>query len=136
MVSSRLPASHSTIEKQYNNITMNINWPTIIDGLLISGVGYLVVLLALSLLYFVFRYLPNLLHARIRSRLRRQGKNIREDEQLSMVGNESAAIATALYLYFNEVHDEENTIMTIKKISKRYSPWSSKIFGVMKNLKP
>ena len=115
---------------------MNINWPTIIDGLLISGVGYLVVLLALSLLYFVFRYLPNVLQARIRSRLRRQGKNIREDEQLSMVGNESAAIATALYLYFNEVHDEENTIMTIKKISKRYSPWSSKIFGVMKNLKP
>ena len=136
MVSSRLPASHSTIEKQYNNITMNINWPTIIDGLLISGVGYLVVLLALSLLYFVFRYLPNVLQARIRSRLRRQGKHIREDEQLTMVGNESAAIATALYLYFNEVHDEENTIMTIKKISKRYSPWSSKIFGVMKNLKP
>ncbi|MCB0582395.1 MAG: hypothetical protein KDD10_24165 [Phaeodactylibacter sp.] len=115
---------------------MSIDWPTIIDGLLISGVGYLVVLLALSLLYFVFRYLPDILHARIRSRLRRQGKDIREDESVVLVGNESAAIATALYLYFNEVHDEEDTIMTIKKISKRYSPWSSKIFGVMKNLKP
>ncbi|MCO6481055.1 MAG: hypothetical protein J5I94_30705 [Phaeodactylibacter sp.] len=115
---------------------MNINWQNIIDGLLISGVGYLVVLLALSLLYFVFRYLPDILHSRIRSRLRRQGKDIREDESVVLVGNESAAIATALYLYFNEVHDEEDTIMTIKKVSKRYSPWSSKIFGVMKNLKP
>ena len=114
---------------------MNINWSTVINGLLISGVGYLVVLLALSLLYFVFRYLPNLLHARIRSRLRRQGKHIREDEQLTMVGDESAAVAAALYLYFNEVHDEEDTIMTIKKISKRYSPWSSKIFGVMNKVK-
>ena len=112
---------------------MNINWDIIIDGLLISGVGYLVVLLALSLLYFVFRYLPNVLHARIRSRLRRQGKNIREDESVVLVANEGAAIATALYLYFDEVHDEENTIMTIKKVSKRYSPWSSKIFGVMHN---
>ena len=115
---------------------MNINWPTILDGLLIAGVGYLVVLLALSLLYFVFRYIPNILHARIRSRLRRQGKNIREDESVVLVGNESAAIATALYLYFNEVHDEENTIKKKKKVSKRYSPWSSKIFGVMNKIKP
>ncbi len=115
---------------------MDINWPTIIDGLLISGVGYLVVMLALSLLYYVFRYIPILLHARIRSRLRRQGKHLREDEQVTLVGDESAAIATALYLYFSEVHDEENTIMTIKKVSKRYSPWSSKIFGVMNKIKP
>lgn len=115
---------------------MDINWPTIIDGLLISGVGYLVVMLALSLLYYVFRYIPILLHARIRSRLRRQGKHLREDEQVTLVGDESAAIATALYLYFSEVHDEENTIMTIKKVSKRYSPWNSKIFGVMNKIKP
>lgn len=115
---------------------MDINWPTIIDGLLISGVGYLVVMLALSLLYYVFRYIPILLHARIRSRLRRQGKHLREDEQVTLVGDESAAIATALYLYFSEVHDEENTIMTIKQVSKRYSPWNSKIFGVMNKIKP
>jgi len=115
---------------------MNINWPNIIDGLLISGVGYLVVMLALSLLYYVFRYLPVVLHARIRSRLRKQGKPVKKDEQLALVADESAAIATALYLYFNEVHDEEDTIMTIKKISKRYSPWSSKIFGVMNKIKP
>ncbi len=115
---------------------MNINWPIIIDGLLISGVGYLVVMLALSLLYYVFRYLPNVLHARIRSRLRRQGKHIKKDEHQTLVADESAAIAAALYLYFNEVHDEENTIMTIKKISKRYSPWNSKIFGVMNKVKP
>lgn len=112
---------------------MNINWPTVLDGLLIAGVGYLVVILALTLLYFVFRYLPHVLHARIRSRLRRQGKKIREDESVVLVATEGAAIATAIYLFFNEAHDEENTIMTIKKISKRYSPWNSKIFGVMNN---
>ncbi len=115
---------------------MNTDWDILSDGLLIAGIGYLVVLIALSLLYFVFRYLPNLLHARIRSRLRRQGKNVGEGERLVLVGDESAAIATALYLYFNEVHDVEDTIMTIKKVSKRYSPWSSKIFGVMNKMKP
>jgi len=41
-----------------------------------------------------------------------------------------AAIGMALYSYFSEVHDEESNIITIKKLSKLYSPWSSKIYGV------
>lgn len=112
-----------------------INWDTMLDGLLISIVGYVVVLAALAALYYVFRYLPNLLHLRIRSRLRREGKQVQEDEDLTIVGDVSAAIATALYLYLNEVHDEEHTIMTIKKVSKTYSPWSSKIFGTTNRMK-
>ena len=51
-----------------------------------------------------------------------------------MTGAENAAICTALYLYFSELHDEEKHVMTVKRISKSYSPWSSKIYGVMKGL--
>lgn len=116
-------------------VYLAINWDIVLDGLLISVVGYVVVLCALAVLYYVFRYLPNLLHLRVRSRLRRQGKNIHKDEELTIVGDVSAAIAAALYLYLNEVHDEEHTIMTIKKISKTYSPWSSKIFGVSNRMR-
>jgi Na+-transporting methylmalonyl-CoA/oxaloacetate decarboxylase gamma subunit len=41
-----------------------------------------------------------------------------------------AAIATALHLYQteNEAHDLENTILTISKVTRNYSPWSSKIY--------
>ena len=41
-----------------------------------------------------------------------------------------AAIAMAFHLYKedNEIHDFENTILTIHKESKSYSPWSSKIY--------
>lgn len=43
-----------------------------------------------------------------------------------------AAVAMALHLYKtdtdNEIHDIENTILTIHKESKTYSPWSSKIY--------
>lgn len=39
------------------------------------------------------------------------------------------AIAMALHLYFDEVHDNESNVITIKRIERRYSPWSSKIYG-------
>jgi hypothetical protein len=47
-----------------------------------------------------------------------------------MTGEINAAISMALYLYFEELHDEESDVVTIKKVSKRYSPWSSKIYGL------
>ncbi len=116
-------------------IHLAINWDVVLDGLLISVVGYTVVLLALAALYYVFRYLPRLLHLRARLRLRREGKQSHEGEELFIGGDVSAAIATALYLYLHEVHDEENVTMTIKKVSRAYSPWSSKIFGVTNRLR-
>ncbi len=51
--------------------------------------------------------------------------------QNSTIGNEEyAAIAAAIYMYNNELHDEENTILTINRISKAYSPWSSKLYNM------
>ena len=45
----------------------------------------------------------------------------------------AAVISTALHLYKNEYHDFENTVLTIQKVSKAYSPWSSKLYGLSKN---
>ncbi len=50
------------------------------------------------------------------------------EEHLS--ANDSAAIAMALHLYYGVVHDEESAVITIKTVERRYSPWSSKIYGV------
>jgi hypothetical protein len=43
------------------------------------------------------------------------------------------AIAMALHMYYDEVHDTESNVITIKRIERRYSPWSSKIYGVINN---
>lgn len=48
-------------------------------------------------------------------------------------GEVSAAVAMALYLHFGEMHDVESGVVTIKRISKLYSPWSSKLYH-MRNL--
>lgn len=44
-------------------------------------------------------------------------------------GEEIAAIAIALHLHL-DAHDRENTILTINKVRRAYSPWSSKIYGL------
>ena len=44
-------------------------------------------------------------------------------------GEEIAAIVMALHEHLN-THDTENTILTIKKMKRAYSPWSSKIYSL------
>ena len=101
------------------------------DGLLISVVGYVVVFSALLLLYIIFSNLTRFLIYRQRRRLKGAGKESDlQKEKLSMTGEVNAAISMALYLHFEEIHDLENTVLTIKKVQKTYSPWSSKIYGL------
>jgi glutaconyl-CoA/methylmalonyl-CoA decarboxylase subunit delta len=104
-----------------------------IDGfaLTVTLVGYGIVFTALVFMYFVYTMIPKVINMNIRQKLRKQGKHKEaEVESFEMPGEVSAAISMALHLYFNEMHDEESNVMTIKKVSKRYSPWSSKIYGL------
>ncbi|PLX07192.1 MAG: hypothetical protein C0594_06455, partial [Marinilabiliales bacterium] len=67
-----------------------------------------------------------------RRKLEDQGKKVEEGD-LDLTGEVSAAISMALYKYLNELHDEETRVLTMKTVSRRYSPWSSKIYSVMSN---
>jgi glutaconyl-CoA/methylmalonyl-CoA decarboxylase subunit delta len=49
----------------------------------------------------------------------------------SVVNDEvAAAISLALSLYMQDVHDYERAVVTIQKVMRPYSPWSSKIYGL------
>ena len=99
-------------------------------SIIVSIVGYVIVFIALFFLYKVYELIPKLLHLEIRQKLRRAGKHHQASRDLVIPGEVSAAIGMALHLYFNEQHDFESNIVTITRISKRYSPWSSKIYGL------
>ena len=105
------------------------------SGIIVAVVGYLIVFFALVALYFVFFFIAKILKVLRHKRLKKQG---REDcigkEPIS--GELNAAISMALFLYINEQHDEESNVMTIRKISRRYSPWNSKIYGLRNFDKP
>lgn len=41
-----------------------------------------------------------------------------------------AAIATAIYLYDEEMHDDENTVITIQKVERAWTPWNAKFYNM------
>lgn len=101
--------------------------------------GYTIVFLVLLSLYLVFHNLPKMLGSVIY--VQKQAIKLRDqmmgEEQANttqsgvLTGQETAAIAMALHLYLYQRHDDEDVKFTIQKIKKTYSPWSSKIYGVM-----
>lgn len=100
------------------------------ESLVIAVAGYLIVFLALVLLFAFFTLIPRMMN--IRWALKRSGKHGRvlNPEKGDISGEETAAIALALHLYTEEAHDRESGVLTIKRISRAYSPWSSKIYAV------
>lgn len=100
------------------------------DGIVIAIAGYLIVFAALTLIFVAFYFLPKIIKIRVKKKLVDKNSECAKaiDEEIS--GPTIAAISAALSLYFNEQHDEESYELTIKKISKRYSPWSSKIYAM------
>lgn len=53
-----------------------------------------------------------------------------EVSTVEVSGEVYAAIATALYEFGEDTHDVENTVLTIQKVKRNYSPWSSKIYSL------
>ena len=41
-----------------------------------------------------------------------------------------AAIAAAIYLFDEEMHDEENTVITIQKVERAWTPWNAKFYNM------
>ncbi len=100
------------------------------ESIVIAIVGYLVVFTSLVLLFWLFNTLPKLIYFRRVKKQKEQGAVSSETNKLGIQGETTAAISMALHLYLSEIHDEESGILTIKKVSKTYSPWSSKIYAV------
>jgi len=100
-------------------------------GAIMSFTAMTVVFISLILLYVMFKYIGkyNLRISRKNTELAASdGKKIITEEETS--AEVYAAISTALHCYFDdeEAHDYEHTILTIDKVTRNYSPWSSKIY--------
>jgi Na+-transporting methylmalonyl-CoA/oxaloacetate decarboxylase gamma subunit len=105
------------------------------SAVFISVVGYIIVFAVLFLLYLCFYYLAKLLEFQARERCKRAGrKQCAEKEEFNVDSDTMAAIAMSLYLHFGETHDIDADTLTVKRESKRYTPWNSKIYNVINRL--
>lgn len=110
---------------------------------MVTLLGFLMVVLLLVLLIGVMKLFGWIMQPRVKvakSAKIADAKVIRGSErhdsdfhEVNLPANATAAIAMALYLCYQDIHDEESTNITIKKVDRRYSPWNSKLYG-MNNL--
>jgi glutaconyl-CoA/methylmalonyl-CoA decarboxylase subunit delta len=110
-----------------------VNLPAIqSQHLALAVTGYSVVFLSFFLLALLFSVIPKILSWNVRRTFDDKGDEAKRALAGNMIpGEVSAAIGVAISLYLDELHDQENAILTIRKVGKSYSPWSSKIYNVI-----
>ncbi len=110
-------------------------------GVIMAMLGMGIVFTILILTYIIFSNTPKLFTPAFRQKLKdlfskKKKETQTEDkeevvaEEADLTGEVNAAIAAAIHLYRSDLHDFEDTVLTMKKVSRTYSPWSSKIYGL------
>lgn len=112
--------------EKIDNFRQNDSWGI---GMTITAMA--VVFLGLFLLYVIFKQIGNLsIAASKRNALKSANATGNTVSSGEISGEALAAIATALYEMSDDNHDIEHTVLTIRKVQRAYSPWSSKIYGL------
>lgn len=132
-------AENNYVTPSTNNTTMDKN-EKIENFRTKDGVGLGMALTAMTvvfsgliLLYLVFKFVGNTaVKMGKRNAMKVHGitdeKEAKDKNFGKRSGEEFAAISMAMHEYFEDVHDFEDMIITINKVKRTYSPWSSKIY--------
>lgn len=103
------------------------------------GIGLTVV--AVSVVFLALLCISLILKGYGRLIMRTQDRKAKKDSAVATAETASpsaseisgeiyAAIAAAIYLYDEEMHDEENTIITIQKVERAWTPWNAKFYNM------
>ena len=132
---------HSYVTPSTNNMTLDKNEKIEnfkkhdADGFGMAIIAMSVVFIGLILLYVSFKIVGNIaVKLGKRNAMKAIGitdkVEAKEKNLGSHSGEEAAAIAMALHEFMNDAHDVEDMILTINKVKRTYSPWSSKIYNL------
>jgi sodium pump decarboxylase gamma subunit len=106
------------------------------DMLMQAGIGFSLVFLVLVLLIFIMAGMGLVFTRKKKAekvaKAAATGAVVAEDDHHEAITDQeiAAAIITALKLYKSNLHDQESEMLTIHRITRAYSPWSSKIHGL------
>lgn len=125
--------------------TLYLSLLAIQDGLQVKGwtvtiSGFLIVIMALVVLFLIFSGVSKIINADWRSIVNKDKRknevevvdNSNKDMNTSKNNlNDDVIVAIGLALSMSmEVHDEESGVLTIKRTQRVTSPWASKILGI------
>lgn len=124
-------------------LLLSVNWAHV---WMVTILGFVMVFILLVVLIYILKLFGWIMQPKVKvstkapvqdaKLIKKSASTDDSEEEMDIVtlpANATAAIAMALHLYYNSVHDEETTKVTIKKVDRRYSPWNSKLYG-MNNL--
>jgi len=123
--------NNATLDGESKSAMMAKNDPY---GIFMTVTAMGVTFLVLAILYIVFKQVGKF-HIKKKSEnavkaMEGTGKSAKADTSGQVSAETYAAVSMAIHLFMqdNEAHDFEDTVLTITKVSKSYSPWSSKIY--------
>lgn len=99
-------------------------------GVAMTITAMAVVFIGLFLLFVIFKQIGKFSISASKRNVRKSGAVTTAADAGQESGEIFAAIATALYEMSDDNHDIENTVLTIHKVTRNYSPWSSKIYNL------
>lgn len=132
-------ATNNTLEKKPRSEVFREQDPS---GGVMAIIAMGVVFTALAMLFLIFKLtgLAFVKHGAMKEKRAKKAEGKPQDAAVpeikvkakegTIAGEELAAIAIAMYQYSEDLHDIENTVLTINRGAKHYSPWSSKIYGL------
>ena len=122
------PSSNNFVEGENPKIVaLKANDPW---GIIMTITAMFVVFMALFSLFIAFKFTGNAAKELTKRKAIESGKEIAEAGGNELSGEVLAAISAAIFEMDQDVHDIESTILTIDEVKRKYSPWSSKIYGL------
>lgn len=124
-------AKKMTQAEKAHNAQVNDSW-----GGAITIIAMTIVVSALAILSILFLCFGKISEALIARQKRHASKKVTHNGEESTgktevdSGEVIAAISMALSEHFGEGHDMEDTILTIRRMKRAYSPWNSKIYNL------
>jgi Na+-transporting methylmalonyl-CoA/oxaloacetate decarboxylase gamma subunit len=103
-------------------------------GIAMAVIAMTIVFISLMLLYITFKYIAKLYSIDWKKLLKKNHpENVVSKVSEDIPDETLAAISLALHLYHMELQGIEDAVMTFKNAAKKYSPWSSKIYGLRRS---
>ena len=122
-------AKKMTQAEKAKNAAENDGWGgaiTIIAMCIVVGA-----LIVLSVLFLIFGKVSETLITSRKKKAKQAADHAHDESHYELASGEViAAISLALSEHFGEGHDVEDTILTIRRLQKSYSPWNSKIYNL------
>lgn len=122
-------AHKMTQAEKAHNAAVNDSWGGAITIIAMCIVVF--ALIILSLLFLCFGKVSEYLLAKQKKKSTKHHANATHPDVTEIdSGDVIAAIAAALAEHFGGGHDMEETILTIRRMKRAYSPWNSKIYNL------